>query len=75
VNAFARNDVGKRIRVDRRVDGRVGVRLDEVRENALGSAALIEIVVNECDAQGYCARRRGITTAMEYRCKYVFATR
>jgi len=53
VNAFARNDVGERIRVDRRVDGRVGIRLDEVRENALGSAALIEIVVNECDAQGY----------------------
>ena len=34
-----------------------------MREDALGPAALIEIIVDECDAQRYCAARRGTTIA------------
>ncbi len=37
--------------VERRVDRRVGKRCSNDRENALGTAALIEVIVDECELQ------------------------
>ncbi len=60
--------------VERRVDRRIRPRACNVRENTLGAAALIEIVVDEGDAQ-CCSWVRGKTSANVYFCKYALTTR
>jgi hypothetical protein len=44
--------------VDRGVDRRLRIGVRDVRKDAFGAAALIEIVVDECDAQRLIAASR-----------------
>jgi len=65
-HATRRDEVAARaLIVERRVNRRVRPCARNVRENALGAAALIEIVVDEGDAQ-CCACVRGRTSANVY---------
>ena len=50
-HALGWDEVREVWRVDRRVDGRVGKRGQEMREDALRAAALVEVIVDERDAQ------------------------
>ena len=60
--------------VERRIDRRIGECRGEHRENAFGAAALIEIVVDECELQEPLPSLP-CTTAMVGWTRYRFATR
>ena len=61
--------------VQRRVDRRVGPRRRDMREDALGAAALIEVIVDESDLQCSSFVGRGKISATVYLSRYSLTTR
>jgi hypothetical protein len=52
VHTRARHQIADRaLVVERRVDGRIRPRIGEVREDALGATALVQVIVNERSLQ------------------------